>query len=974
MHYLLNKIKTPGCCLLFILLCTSFLAGQTLPIKSYSIQNGLPESRVYAIYLDPSGYLWTGTQSGVCSFDGHKFHIYDSQSGLPDNHVTSISGGLGGQIWFGHRSGKISYFLDGRIKVFNNAAFQNVTGINHLLWQNHRLYIATDGDGLYIVSYRGKKCEVQHLSVSSGLADNVVNKLCIKNKDEIWVATNKGLNLFSAKKGTVLSAIETSLFRGKISAVAQRGDTLFCGTEKGLYLMFKGSVKPYQTLNNIKFNHSINSIFISRGGELWLATNEGAIQIKGRNARIFARNNGLLSDIIYDIGEGREHSIWLAQDDGISNFRRSPFELFNTRDGLIYNETYAIAQDAERNFWVGTRRGITVFKVMPQGIKKVRNITRKDGLPDGFIYDLFLDSHNNMWIACAKKGAACYITSKNKIRTFNHQAGLAGKQVVSINEDKKGRIWLATLDSGLAVYDYASGKIRSFTKNKGFVSNGVWHIHRDKDGQLWFGTRDRGLVKLDVLTDTFSVIEIPGKLVNYDFASVTSDAKGNIWIGTIGDGVLKYNGTKFEQYGFRHGLKSNNPYFVYCDKEGQLWVGNNLGLDNFDPDTKTTVSYLESDGFLGIETNQNAIYESGNGDLWIGTVKGLMHYKRESERLKSVAPLVNILKKQVFFKDDSFKHTRLKYNQNYITFEFNGISLNNADKVIYRYKLAGLSDKWSPEIADSRVSYANLSPGNYVFMVKAGFPNGNWSLPASYAFKIVPPFYRTWWFILLSVTLFYLIGCWIYQYRAEQLLKFQTMRNKIASDLHDDIGSALTSISIFSEVADQQLKGHGIQDTREIIGHIAYHSRAMLEAMEDIVWAVDPRNDQFNDLFIRMREYAIPLLEARSIDFNIIMDERVEKVPLLMAYRRNIYLIFKEAINNILKHSDCSKISAIINKESKLIVMTITDNGKGFDSSVQNKRNGLKNIRKRAEEMNAQIDIISSVGGGTVIKLIINIM
>ncbi|MFD0766868.1 two-component regulator propeller domain-containing protein [Mucilaginibacter lutimaris] len=972
MRYFLDHIKKLVFCIVYFSLSTYSLIAQTLPIRSYSIQNGLPESRVYAIYLDRSGYLWTGTQSGVCSFDGLKFRIYDSLSGLPDNHVTSICGGNDKQIWFGHRSGKISCFQDGRIKVLKNAAFENTAGINQVLWQNQSLFIATDGDGVYVFTKINKDWEVQHFLTSSGLADNVVNKLCIKNKDEIWVATNKGLNILNARKREILSAVET--FTGKVSAVAQRGDSLFCGTEKGLLVVEKGSIRRFPPLSNLKFNHIINAIFIGRDGELWLATNEGAIQVKGQNVKTFGRINGLLSDIIYDIGEDREHSIWLAQDDGISSFRRSPFELFNTKDGLIYNESYSIEQDAKENFWVGTRRGISIFRSNSQGIQPVRNLTRKDGLPDDFVYDLFCDSHNNMWIACAKKGAACYITSKNKIITFGHQTGLAGRQVVSINEDKKGRIWLATLDSGLAVYDYSTQKMRSLTKGKGFVSNGVWDIHRDKDGYLWFGTRDHGLIKHDPLTDAFSVIDIPGKTVNYDFASITSDKMGHIWIGTIGDGVLKYDGHRFEKYGFRNGLKSNNPYFVYCDREGQIWVGNNLGLDNFNPYTKSTINYLENDGFLGIETNQNAIYESGNGDLWIGTVKGLMHYKRQSERSRSVAPLVHISKKQVFFKDDSFQNTVLKHNQNYITFEYTGVSLNNAEKIIYKYKLAGLSDKWSPGISDARVSYANLSPGDYVFMVKAGFPNGNWSSPASYSFKIISPFYRTWWFIVLSATLLYLIGCWIYQYRVEQLLKFQTMRNKIASDLHDDMGSALTSISILSEVADQQLKREGIQDTREIIGHIANHSRTMLEAMEDIVWAVDPRNDQFNDLFIRMREYAIPLLEARNIDFNIDMDSGVEDVPLLMAHRRNIYLIFKEAINNILKHANCSKLEATVKKEGKKIIMTIADNGRGFDSSVRNKRNGLKNLKKRAAEMNAQLDVISTKGEGTLIKLLINIL
>lgn len=975
MYHLACKFKKTVISAIFLMLIHSLLEAQTLPIKNYSIQNGLPESHVYALYLDKAGYLWTGTQSGASLFDGRQFHTFDSQSGLPDNHVTAITGGGDELTWFGHRSGGLSYYKGGQLTAFRNPAYKNTSSVNCVLWQNNILYVATAGNGLYTLDYNGKNCRVQHYLTSSGLADNTVNKLFIKNKDEVWLATNNGLNVISTKSHSILSTSFPQGLKQKITALSQRGNTLICGTENGLIFYNHGVVIQAATqLHSVLLKQTINAILVDHKRDIWLATNTGAIKISGLNIKVFGHRSGLLSDIVNDIGEDREHGIWLAQDDGISCFQDSPFELYNTNDGLIYNEIYSIEQDAEKRFWISTPKGITIFKATTQGIQPVMNITKKDGLPDNFVYHLYHDSHDNMWMACAKKGAVCYLASEKKFLNFNNNNGLAGKQVVSINEDKNGRIWLATLDSGVAVYDYATKKIKSFTKNKGFVSNSVWDIHRDQKGQLWFGTRDQGLVKLDTITEKFKVIKGSVALSNHDFASVTSDKRGNIWVATIGGGILKYNGQSFKNYGYRNGLKSNNPYFIYCDKGDKIWVGTNIGLDRFDPDTKTTVSYLESDGFLGIETNQNAIHQSEDGDLWIGTVKGLMHYITGDKETKLAPPLVYITKKRSFYSDTDLKPGNLSYDQNYITFEFAGITLSNADKVRYKYKLAGLSNKWSPEFADARVSYANLAPGSYTFVVSAGYPGGNWSVPALFSFRIVPPFYHTWWFILLSVSLLYLIGCWLYQYRIEQLLKVQIMRNKIASDLHDDIGSALTSISIFSEVADQQLKKHGLQDTREIVGHIAYHSRSMLDAMDDIVWAVNPNNDHFNDLFVRMREFAIPLLETRAVNFDMLIDQEIEEASLSMGLRKNIYLIFKECINNILKHSQSSAIAVSVKKYGKGIELIISDNGKGFNSSLENNRNGLRNIQKRAAEMGGNVDIISSPGKGTIIKLLINII
>nr|WP_197486667.1 sensor histidine kinase [Mucilaginibacter sp. L294] len=925
--------------------------------------------------MDPAGYLWAGTQSGASLFDGQHFLTLDSQSGLQDNHVTAITAGAGKLTWFGHRSGGLSWYKNGKVSTFTNPGYKNINNVNCLLWYKNTLYVGTSGNGLFALQYKGKSCRVRHYLSAQGLANNIVNKLCIKDDNSVWLATDKGLNVLSVKSQSILPTNFPAVLNQRITAIATRGNTLLCGTENGLVFYEKGVAKQAADLfNNTQVKQAISAIFIDHKNDIWLATNNGAIVITGQIVKVLGQKNGLLGDVVHDIKEDREHGIWLAQDDGLSCFKDSPFELYTNHDGLIYNEVYSVEQDAHQNYWASTTQGITVFKTTASGMQKIRDITKKDGLPDNFVYDMYRDSHNNIWMACAKKGAACYITAQNKFLKFDHGNGLAGKQVVNIGEDKKGRIWLASLDSGIAVYDYTTNKIKSFTKNKGFVSNTVWDIHRDQKGQLWFGTRDKGLVKLDTVTDKFDVIDKPVAGALHDFASVTSDKKGNIWVATIGNGILKYNGRKFEKYGFRNGLKSNNPYFIFCDKKDNIWVGTNIGLDHFDPVTKTTESYLESDGFLGIETNQNAIYQANDGDLWIGTVKGLMHYSTGTKPVKPIAPLVYITKKRLFFDNDSLNSSNLRYNQNYLTFEFAGITLSNADKVRYQYKLQGLSDSWSPMFTDARVSYANLAPGYYKFMVKAGYMEGNWSLPASFSFRIKPPFYFTWWFITLTITLVCLIVCWLYQYRVEQLLKVQRMRNKIAGDLHDDIGSALTSISIFSEVADQQLKKQGLQDTREIIGHIAHHSRSMLEAMDDIVWAVNPKNDHFNDLFIRMREFAIPLLEARAINFDIMIDKDIENTSLPMEYRKNIFLIFKESINNVLKHAQCTAITVLVKPQGKKISFVISDNGKGFETGVESNRNGLKNIERRAAEMGGELTITSSPDKGTMIKLLINII
>ncbi|MDN5284542.1 MAG: histidine kinase [Mucilaginibacter sp.] len=975
-----SRIKTKAL-LLFIIACFfSFMGyGQTLPLVNYTIQNGLPEAMVYAIYIDNAGYLWVGTQGGVASFDGRQFHVYDSQFGLPDNHVTAITGTNDGRIFFGHHSGALSYCSNNAITNFRHHDYVNDKFINSMVWQNHSLYLATQGNGLFCITFLNKGYSIKHFTTKQHLLSDTLNQLVVKNSNEIWMATTKGLSVFNTQTNVPVTATFPAELSQKITSVYQQANgVLWCGTASGAIYFEPGNpqipVKKITIAHGLLDEH-INMIKGDRQGNIWLATNKGVAKINGSVVRCFTKSNGLLSELVYDIAADREHNIWIGQYDGLSCYKNLPFELYTVQDGLVYNEVYSIMEDSKNNYWVGTAGGITVFNPKITLTNKVKNFTVKDGLPDNLIYKTFEDSRKNIWIACANKGAACYLPDKKKFLVFSGSNGLAGKEVVSINEDKKGRIWLATLDSGVAVYNYDKKQMQSYKSGKGFVSNSVWTIYRDAHGQLWFGSQDKGLIYLDTLTDQFVIAPGQEKLPNHRFGSISSDSKGNIWIASIGAGIFKYDGKSFKQYGIREGIKSNNPYFIFCDRDDHIWLGTNVGIDLFNPITLTTRNFVKNDGFMGIETNQNAVYQARNNDLWIGTMNGLMRYQFKKDKENIPAPLIYITKKHLLFDEKDLQRSKLNYKENYITFDYVGISLSNADKIRYSYRLDGFDNKWSPLLIESRVSYANLPPGKYAFIVKAGYKGGSWSAPASYAFVISPPFYKTWWFILLACAAIYGIVSTLYRYRVDQLLKLEKMRNKIASDLHDDIGSALSSISIFSEVADQQLQQRSPPEhTREVIGYISHQSRAMLEAMDDIVWAVNPKNDHFNDLAVRMREFAIPLLEARNISFDIDINADMQHTRIHMEARKNIFLVFKECINNIIKHSGCTQIKVFVKKLNNQLEFMVSDNGKGFDINQQSNRNGLRNMQKRATEMNGVLQVTTQPGSGTMIKLLVNII
>ena len=326
------------------------------------------------------------------------------------------------------------------------------------------------------------------------------------------------------------------------------------------------------------------------------------------------------------------------------------------------------------------------------------------------------------------------------------------------------------------------------------------------------------------------------------------------------------------------------------------------------------------------------------------------------------------------------KSIALRYYQNYFSIEFAAPAFTG-EPVKYAYMLQGLDKNWLNAGNRNFVNYSNLRGGNYVFKVRASNSKGNWSNEiASINITVIPPFWRKGWFFFICAVVIAGAVYTLYRYRISELLKRQAIRNKIAQDLHDNMGSTLGSISVYSQVAkiyNQQNKQEALEETLEKIGET---SGEMINEMGDIVWAINPRNDHIGTIFQRMESYAKPLLQLKNIEFNFSYDEAIPSLNLQMDKRKNFYLIFKEAVNNAVKYADCKTLVVTVRLEHRKIHLIIQDDGKGFDmqqlQSALSKSlsgNGLRNMQMRAKEMKAQFDINSASGKGTCISLVFDI-
>ena len=332
-------------------------------------------------------------------------------------------------------------------------------------------------------------------------------------------------------------------------------------------------------------------------------------------------------------------------------------------------------------------------------------------------------------------------------------------------------------------------------------------------------------------------------------------------------------------------------------------------------------------------------------------------------------PLINLIRITVLGKEDSsaiFKQQTIAYrpNESSIGFQFAATSYTDEKKIWYKYRLEGYDQNWNTATQSNSVNYASLLPGSYTFKVLASIDNNQWSaVPASFSFIIKKPFYKSPLFFILMLG--GLVGgfYFFHTYRLQQKLKLERLRSRISADLHDDIGSTLSSISIISEGAFQE---KDISASKLMMKEIGENTQLLMDKMDDIIWYVNPQNDSFQNLMLRIKKFSAMLFEAKGIDYTISIDKRINDISLPMIQRQHLYLILKEAVNNVAKYSGCTNATISIHYEGSYLTMEVTDNGKGFDTGKQQTGNGLRNIKRRADMLHGELKIESNNRGTTV--------
>jgi signal transduction histidine kinase len=452
-----------------------------------------------------------------------------------------------------------------------------------------------------------------------------------------------------------------------------------------------------------------------------------------------------------------------------------------------------------------------------------------------------------------------------------------------------------------------------------------------------------------------------------------------LWIASAAGGLGRLDEPGAEQpqfvtYTTAEGLNSNSINCIIEDRYGRIYVGTARGLDRLDPATGRVKPFTSADGLISGDVLVS--FRDHNDDLWFGGKGGLSRLSPQPDPPQLPPPvLITGLRiagetQQISaLGETAIAAQELGPNKNQIQIDFVALGFSPGAGLRYQYKLEGASDDWSP-LADQRtVNYANRAPGRYRFLVRAVNADGVMSVPAaSFSFTILPALWRRWWFVMIVAALLGLTVYALYRYRVNQLLKVERMRTRIASDLHDDIGSSLSQISIISEVVRAQLSRDHSSFT-DPLSTIAETSRELVDSMSDIVWAINPKRDNLQDLVHRMRHFTMGTLSVQEMDFDFSAPESLPETRIETDMRREVFLIFKEAVNNAVRHSHGSFVKIKLAFENGKLQLAVEDNGKGFDTQVDHRGHGLFSLRQRAERIGGALEITSTLGRGTMVNL-----
>ncbi len=1012
----------------FVPVSTSLPAGRDTPSPEYTIDSsqtsdGLPGNTITAISQDPIGYLWLGTLNGLVRFDGLDFEVFTEADGLPGSRILSLLHDRQGNLWIGTESGGLA-----------RASGRGSPGTVLRLLPGETIHsLAEDDDGTVWISAASglhRWRDGQLVGPPPGADPTPAASRIVLHGGEPWCVVHGTVRV--ARDGRFEYPPvegEPSQFSSLFALHRGPSGTLWFGGANNYIAAIRGkelSLHPQQA------GHLLNSVWElleSRSGDLWIGTASGGLR-RFRDGRFISltTEDGLSDNSIRSLHEDVEGNLWVGTvGGGLNRVKPRRLSVFTTRDGLTHDVVMSLAEDAEGVLWVGSNCGGLSFahpagkepapahalSVSASSTTHAHTLPRFQAFQANYVLDneciwsLLAAGDGSLWIGTW--GGGLFRRDANGISHFTINRPGDDEPVIAMTEGPDGTLWIGTYGAGLL--RFTEGRFRSCPLDAAGHPGPVRSLLFDPEGGLWIAADGLFHVAGAALPESTSADPVPlparrwsreDGLPSDAVRTLFRDSRGELWIGTEA-GLARMGRGGLTAFTRDHGLPDGVISQILEDASGRLWFGSNRGIFSAAPADFDRVMreggrlavtvFGTDDGMEGIECTGGfdpAGLRTRDGSLWISTVRGLVRIDPSSLTWNQRPPPVVI--ERVLWNgapqdtegggrgDPPSNLPRIPPDVERIEFRFTALSLVSPERNRFRYRLEGLDTEWIEAGTQRSAAYTRLRPGRYEFRVQASNNDGVWNeAGASWGFVVLPPFWATWWFLALASTLVLAGGGWGVRWwsirklnrrleRLERQHAIEKERARIARDIHDDLGASLTQISLLTELARKRTEAEG--DLADHLRQIADASREMVQAMDAIVWAVNPRNDSLDHLADYISQFAVSFFRLTPIRCRLDVPQSFPEESVPTDARHHLFLATKEALNNVARHSGATEVWLRMYIEDRRFVIRIEDNGRGLPSDGPDPAgDGFRNIRQRLNEIGGRFEARNRESGGVVFIL-----
>jgi signal transduction histidine kinase/ligand-binding sensor domain-containing protein len=964
----------------------------------------LPQSSIISMAQTRDGYLWLGTLNGLARFDGVHFTVFDESttSNLSSIQIVKLFEDSQSNLWIGTESAGAMLVTHGRILKLDFgqgrrgghlvSVCEDSLGAVWLLTKDHEL-----------ARYWRGNVDVWKISGDSMTEGRAV---IAEKSGLVWVGTDHELiGLDPAEVRSKESLPE------KARAPVGQLDFLLASRTGGYWRIADGLIEKCEG-TTVKQNfgpcpwaanqNPVRAACEDRDGNLIVGLlNQGVFWFDAQgHATHISDTNGLANNSVLSLVADADGSLWVGLDGGgpterpLNRVTRSIFNLLDSSAGLVVQ---SICGDNKGGLWFSPKDND--FCYWKDGV------TTRVGSTFGTLsrYNpkaVLVDANQRVWAATV--GVNLFRLEGDKFgpapgaEVLNREVS---SEISALYQGHDGRLWVGT-QGGLACWN--ENQWQTFTTSNGLSANIISAIADDAGGDVWVGTEHGGL---DLLRGGKATAFQKAKGFPSDNISCLHlDSDGVLWIGTIGNGLVRLAGGQWKHYTTRNGLSGNSIDYLIEDGEGFLWIGSNAGLmrvskkelDEYDPDSLDFLScrgYDQKDGLPATECtygSQPAACRTGDGVLWFPTIAGMVSVNPSEIQPNTNPPPVVIEEVLVDQQRQNTNGLRapppesvtVPAGRENLEIQFTSLNLAAAGRALFRYQLEGYQTKMTLAGKDRFARYPNLPHGRYRFLVQARNEDGIWNrIGASLEVIVLPPFWEKWWFRaavacgllgILIATVHFISTQKLYRQLAglRQQQALERERARIARDIHDQIGAGLTQLSLLGEMiqADKESSGEAETHARQI----SQTARETAREVDEIVWTVNPSNDTLDGLINYICKNAQEYLAVAGLRYRLDMPAQLPPAAISPEARHNVFLAAKEAVTNVVRHARASEAWLRLRLAPHSFTLEIEDNGRGLDGldeKTAGARNGLRNMRKRMEDIGGEFFIGPGRQGGTLVRL-----